>query len=250
MPTTMKRFQLLLILALAATTTFISCKKDSSNPVTPGGDSGKDFMPLAVGNWWEYNEWTLDSMGMKEAGSVVQTKDSVIATVTAGGRTAFLLAHIQSDTLTSTDTMAFDANGDLLAYADTGNTGHQVWMSAYHLSNTDPSKRYPTYMSFAMDSAGTVMVIDTMIEKYVGSESVTVPAGTFTARRYAMTQSMSFSMTGATFSSAGSTDMYFVAHKGRVKNQSMTTTTFSFPGMPETVSTSGTLQELTGYHIQ
>lgn len=76
----MKNLMPLLALCL---TILMSCSKDDISPATTNSSIKKDYLPLAVGNSWTYEHYTVDSLGNE--------------TLRPGGHTAF----ISSDTIIS-----------------------------------------------------------------------------------------------------------------------------------------------------
>ncbi len=243
------RLRFLIPAALLLTAALFSCKKDSSNPVTPnGGTSSSDFYPLAAGNWWLYDMWDTDSLGAKVPGSDATRKDSVLAAVTVNGMNAFQVVSIHGDTLGAVDTIGFDANGDLVMYSDTSGTGHVVAMVAFHLSNTDPSKKYERYIPVTVD---TLTVIDTAVERYIGTAAVSVTAGSYTARNYRMTSSSSMAMPGGiSFSTTSAQDLFCAAHVGMVKATMTVTSLMIYPPYVNSETTQGSVEVLRSFHVQ
>ncbi len=243
------RLRLFVPAALVLTAALFSCKKDSSNPVTPnGGTSSSDFYPLAAGNWWLYDTWDTDSLGAKVPGSDATRKDSVLATVTVNGMNAFQVVSIHNDTLGAVDTIGFDANGDLVMYSDTSGTGHIVAMVALHMSNTDPAKKYETYRPIMVD---TLTVIDTSTERYIGIAAVSVTAGSYSARQYKMTSNTSMSMPGGiAFGTTSEQDVFCAAHVGLVKTTATITSSMVYPPYLNSQTTQGSVEVLRSYHVQ
>lgn len=107
----MKTFKMLSLL-IATTFFFISCSDDS--PTNPNGS--KNFFPKNIGNYWIFNEYSLDIENQKEnADSPFLDSAAITGTVTAFGKDL-----LKYDVFTFTDD-AYEKKYDMqLAYEDEG----------------------------------------------------------------------------------------------------------------------------------
>ncbi len=155
-----------MLLALLVAT--VSCKKDKEE--VPGNPS-PDFMNLAVGNYWVYEYWKIDTSGIAElqpeTDSAYIMRDTVV-----NGTTWYLKVSNQYQILKGSVAAPF-GQGDTLLIRDS--SGYLIDFNGSIL--------------FAQNDFTTVFETDT-IEGLLWSRtmmtgkdsSVTVPAGTFTTR--------------------------------------------------------------------
>jgi len=79
--------------AVFAVLVVAGCSKDES-PTQPS--QPKNYMPLAVGNWWVYSRVELDTNGREKSGTEWRDSVVVVGTVRKAGKTAYaLVSHYQ-----------------------------------------------------------------------------------------------------------------------------------------------------------
>jgi hypothetical protein len=99
--------------ALAALVMVGCSKEEPTQPSQP-----KNYMPLAVGNWWVYSRVRLDTNGNVEPGMEWRDSTVVVGTVRIAGKTAYaLVSYIDGEALDTTY-MALEGN-KLYIYLDT-----------------------------------------------------------------------------------------------------------------------------------
>ena len=81
--------------AVFAVLVVAGCSKDES-PTQPS--QPKNYMPLAVGNWWVYSRVELDTNGREKSGTEWRDSVVVVGTVQKAGKTAYaLVSHYQGE---------------------------------------------------------------------------------------------------------------------------------------------------------
>jgi hypothetical protein len=242
-----------LAFALVVALAFVACKKDTSNPVTPVVPIADSYFPVAVGNVWVYDEYTLDSLGYSIISSWAPVKDSIINTFTFLGRPAFAMIHFRADTLTGIDTQSVGIDGTYATLIDTGTAGPQ-WAVSQHLGNTSTTKFDTTKIpiSQTIDYQGLPIPINTtltIIESYIGPLTFTIPAGTFTGRWYRDTTYGSFNVIIAQAQLNGAVYTTYVQNVGPTTTWNFQVFSASFSGTAFGQAT-GTYRELRSYAVK
>jgi hypothetical protein len=122
-----------------------------------------------------FHLWETDTNNIAVPNSDMYEYDSILGQVTYYGRTAMALYNLINGSA-DTGYLAYDANGKLLLFTDTAanggaNIGEWVEFAGFRLANEGVGAR---------DSLLAGASAPTMLEIYMGSPQVTVPAGTFT----------------------------------------------------------------------
>ncbi len=95
------------------------CSKDEG-PTQPS--QPKNYMPLAVGNWWVYSRVELDTSGNVRPGTERRDSVVVVGTVQKAGKTAYaLVSHYQGEPAETTYIVLEGTK--LYMYVDTANVG-------------------------------------------------------------------------------------------------------------------------------
>jgi hypothetical protein len=99
--------------ALAALAIVGCSKEEPTQPSQP-----KNYMPLAVGNWWVYSRVQLDTNGNVKPGTEQRDSTVVVGTVRIAGKTAYALVSYIDGQAGDTTYVAFEGN-KLYIYLDT-----------------------------------------------------------------------------------------------------------------------------------
>jgi hypothetical protein len=110
--------------AALAVLVMVGCSKEE--PTQPS--QPKNYMPLAVGNWWVYSRVELDTNGNEKRGTEWRDSTVVVDTVRIAGKTAYALAIYRGGGAVDTTYMALEGN-KLYMYMDT--SGCVTIRSAY-----------------------------------------------------------------------------------------------------------------------
>jgi hypothetical protein len=100
--------------AALAVLVMVGCSKEE--PTQPS--QPKNYMPLAVGNWWVYSRVELDTNGNEKRGTEWRDSTVVVDTVRIAGKTAYALAIYRGGGAVDTTYMALEGN-KLYMYMDT-----------------------------------------------------------------------------------------------------------------------------------
>jgi hypothetical protein len=103
------------VAALAALVMVGCSKEEPTQPSQP-----KNYMPLAVGNWWVYSRVELDTNGNVKPGTEWRDSTVVVGTVRIAGKTAYALVSYIDGEADDTTCMALEGN-KLYMYMDTSN---------------------------------------------------------------------------------------------------------------------------------
>jgi hypothetical protein len=101
--------------ALAALAMVGCSKEEPTQPSQP-----KNYMPLAVGNWWVYSRVQLDTDGNVKPGMEWRDSTVVVGTVRIAGKTAYALLSYIDGQAGDTTYVALEGN-KLYMYMDTSN---------------------------------------------------------------------------------------------------------------------------------
>jgi hypothetical protein len=99
--------------ALAALAIVGCSKEEPTQPSQP-----KNYMPLAVGNWWVYSRVQLDTNGNVKPGMEWRDSTVVVGTVRIAGKTAYALVSYIDEEAVDTTYVALEGN-KLYMYMDT-----------------------------------------------------------------------------------------------------------------------------------
>src|SRR5579883_958844 len=151
---------------------------NGTGPVLSSSSLSSPYFPLAIGNWWEYHGYTLDSNGNEAPGSEGYEFDTIVRTVNIQG----FLAYVMNSSKSSQPVyLTFDSAGDLMVLDDTSDgAGKGTWYIAELFSNQTAGATVPYEISNHITGGLNNVYFDT----FFGNVSVTVPAGTFTAVAY------------------------------------------------------------------
>jgi hypothetical protein len=160
----------------------------SSSSSTSGGSSGgggtdTTLFPVAVGNTWVYN----DTLAGSESGTTTNMMTAV--TPDSAGQRVTIETHSDITGVPATPTMLtyqFNSDGSIeVPYAQVGNntvtikSGGIVWPPRAQLATGQPST---STLVLQIKAAGQNVTVDAhVIVKGAGTQSVTVPAGTYQA---------------------------------------------------------------------
>jgi hypothetical protein len=100
--------------AALAVLVMVGCSKEE--PTQPS--QPKNYMPLAVGNWWVYSRVQLDTNGNEKPGMEWRDSTVVVGTVRIAGKTAYALVSYFDGEAGDTTYMALEGN-KLYMYMDT-----------------------------------------------------------------------------------------------------------------------------------
>jgi hypothetical protein len=100
--------------AVLAVLVMVGCSKEE--PTQPS--QPKNYMPLAVGNWWVYSRVQLDTNGNEKPGTEQRDSTVVVGTVRIAGKTAYALVSYIDGEAVDTTYMALEGN-KLYMYLDT-----------------------------------------------------------------------------------------------------------------------------------
>lgn len=233
-----------LIVASIISILYISCKS-TSNPLDSAPP--ESYLPMAVGNAWVYHNWQVDSTGAIVPGSDQTEVDSLTDTATISGVHCFAMQPTINDTARATGYFAFDANGNPETFVDTSNgAGRGLWTPMALFSNTAAGNKVTSYTPLV---AQGIPVVDTTDHIYVGTTSITVPAGTFGTKCYDDSSHGSASVAGYSGSIISATKTYFAPYVGRIKASTSTATTFTLPLVGTITTKVQSFAELVRYHV-
>jgi type II secretory pathway pseudopilin PulG len=224
-----------------------ACKNNGiSNPVSTNNNNNgfvsSDYFPLAIGNWWLYANYDLDSNGIKVPGSDKMERDSIVDTTTVQGRLAYTI-HTYIDSTFSMGYFSYDGSGNLLSFIDTSSgQGRGFWMTLAEFSDSTYGQSATFYTPITYSG---IPLIDTTQETYYGIVSTPTPMQVFSARYYYDTVHSSVNYIFASGSVNGSNKSYYAKGVGRVKEVSSTV-------VKSTVinKNSGTYAELISYSVK
>jgi hypothetical protein len=112
--------------AVLAVLVMVGCSKEE--PTQPS--QPKNYMPLAVGNWWVYSWVELDTNGNVKPGTEWRDSTVVVGTVRIAGKTAYALVSYIDGEVGDTIYMALEGN-KLYIYLDASQSPFSVfgpWM--------------------------------------------------------------------------------------------------------------------------
>jgi hypothetical protein len=107
--------------AALAVLVMVGCSKEEpTQPSQPKEEptQPKNYMPLAVGNWWVYSRVQLDTNGNVKPGMEWRDSTVVVGTVRIAGKTAYALVSYINGQAVDTTYMALEGN-KLYIYLDT-----------------------------------------------------------------------------------------------------------------------------------
>ena len=164
------------VAALAALVMVGCSKEEPTQPSQP-----KNYMPLAVGNWWVYSRVELDTNGNVKPGMEWRDSTVVVGTVRIAGKTAYALVSYIDEEAVDTTYVALEGN-KLYMYMDTSGMSDDPfsvfgpWMLMVDFSG----RSWSTQDSVRLDNVGlfgytgTFIGVAQLSGRRVGSEAVQI----------------------------------------------------------------------------
>jgi hypothetical protein len=231
-------------------------KKGDTTVVAPAPPAWLAYYPLAVGYWWNYQNWQLDSMGMKVAGSDGMRMDSIVADTTIGSRKGWIISKTTSGGGSSRSVWGFDANGMLQNYADTssGGTGVYAWMNFADLGHMSKGVLWSFTVPFMLPpippfTVDTIRGTQSQKQVFAGDTSVTFPAGTFSAKHYVDSLSAQFVFIVLPVTVSQNEHFYFAKNVGLVGTHQPAPNMGGLPNLGAGAPT-GSHEELVSFNVK
>jgi hypothetical protein len=166
--------------AALAVLVMVGCSKEEpTQPTQP--TQPKNYMPLAVGNWWVYSRVELDTNGNVKPGMEWRDSTVVVGTVRIAGKTAYALLSYIDEEAGDTTYVALEGN-KLYMYMDTSGMSDNPlsvfgpWMLMVDFSgqpwSTQDSVRLDNVELFGY--TGTFIGVAQLSGRRVGSEAVQI----------------------------------------------------------------------------
>src|SRR5690348_9258004 len=91
------RKTLFFALCVAMLFSYWACKNNGTGPVQSNLSMPSPYFPLAVGNWWELDDYNLDSNGVKVPGTEKMENDTITGTISFAGYNAYVLSSNRNE---------------------------------------------------------------------------------------------------------------------------------------------------------
>jgi hypothetical protein len=161
--------------AALAVLVMVGCSKEE--PTQPS--QPKNYMPLAVGNWWVYSRVELDTNGNVKPGTEQRDSTVVVGTVRIAGKTAYALVSYIDGEAVDTTYVALEGN-KLYMYMDTSGMSDNPlsvfgpWMLMVDFSGQSWSTQDSVRLDNVGGYTGTFIGVAQLSGRRVGSEEVQI----------------------------------------------------------------------------
>jgi hypothetical protein len=247
--------------AALAVLVMVGCSKEEpTQPTQP-----KNYMPLAVGNWWVYSRVQLDTDGNVEPGTEWRDSTVVVGTVRIAGKTAYALVSYFDGEAGDTTCVALEGN-KLYMYVPTSDVRENPFsvFGPWVLMVDFSGRSWSTQDSVRLDNAqffeyrGTFIGVAQLSGRRLGSEAVQIRerGQTVQAERFKLTLSIigNFEAQGIRIPLQYEmpVEMWFAENIGRVSERTgPASLNFQLPPLPpQQIKFAGEANELLNYQVQ
>ena len=247
--------------AVLAALVMVGCSKEE--PTQPS--QPKNYMPLAVGNWWVYSRVQLDTNGNVEPGMEWRDSTVVVGTVRIAGKTAYALVSYIDGEAGDTTYVALEGN-KLYMYLDTSGMSDNPFsvFGPWVLMVDFSGRSWSTQDSVRLDNeelfgyTGTFIGVAQLSGRRLGSEAVQIRerGQTVQAERFKLTLSIigNFEAQGIRIPLQYEMPvvMGFAENIGRVADRTgPASLNFQLPSLPpQRIKFAGEANELLNYQVQ
>jgi hypothetical protein len=168
--------------AVLAALVMVGCSKEEpTQPSQPKEEptQPKNYMPLAVGNWWVYSRVELDTNGNEKPGTEWRDSTVVVGTVRIAGKTAYALVSYIDGEAGDTTCMALEGN-KLYIYVPTSDVRDNPfsvfgpWVPMVDFSGQSWSTQDSVRLDNVFGYTGTFIGVAQLSGRRVRSEAVQI----------------------------------------------------------------------------